>query len=453
MGALSVACLLLFYIPNSISFTTQNPMTVLSTDNILTNLQKVDPSILSYQTTNHIVQTSAEGFVVEAQTCDEQRRQLFVKYVEPKKYSHKEWPDLRRTCHYTRTEIRFYKEILPLLKNKVLDGWEICPQVYLAEYNLEGLMNEQESTEDSSSNDNYPKYDANDTSVLDGRYGVIVMDNAIEVSGCFQQAPLCKDLATASVEALAKFHATAFENEGVLSKVSERLCKYGGSYHLKNRNPKEMKHLVSAWEGFVRDIGPAAPDGLFDDPNMQNLGKRLYHAAEYISKVLSPTASCRFATIVHGDYKAMNIFFKGDKNDPTPILIDFASTGVGLGMSDLAMHVAHVALPEDLEDGLEEHILEKYYNALQNAMSDDMKGLYSKSDALRHYRFATVDYFRFILGRQWNEVTMEIFEKRNKDTNFAMVNRSVEAALKFVERTNRYLIEIEREMEKETSKQ
>lgn len=423
---------------------------------ILSSLQRVDPTITSWKTTKHIVQGSAEGFVIEAYTsesCD--AKHLFVKYVDPKKYSHKSWADLRRTIHYTRTEVRFYTEILPLLKENIVDGWDVCPLIYLAEYNLKGLMEENESTEaqnpslSSSSIELGPKYDKNDASALEGRYGIIVMDNAEKANTCFQRAPLRQPMAVAGIKAIAKFHATAFQKEQILTKVSDRLCRYGGSYHLKNRNPNEMLHLISAWEGFVEEITPVAPNGFFDRLKMRDLGKRLHRAAEFISQVLSPSPSDKFATIVHGDYKAMNIFFKGTEEDPspTPILIDFASTGVGLGVSDVAMHIAHVAIPEDLENGLEDLLVKEYYNSLQEALPDYLKNAYTEGDVIRHYQFAVVDYFRFILGRQWNKATLEVFEKRSMDTNFAMVNRSIDAALSFAERTDRYLSMIEDEMD------
>jgi len=441
----------------------------MASDPILTNLQRVDPNIISYETTKHIVQSSAEGFIVKAETAfSEETKDFFVKYVDPKKYSHKVWADLRRTIHYTRTEVRFYNEILPMLKNNVNDDWPICPAVYLADYNVKGLMDENESTEakkvsaaesneESSASSPDPQYDENDTSVLEGKYGVLVLDNATKVNQCFQRAPLCLNLALSSVEALARFHATAFQKEEILSKVSDRLCRYGGSYHLKNRNPKEMQHLVEAWEGFMRNIGPEAPSGFFDDDiKMQTLGKRVFDAAEYISQELSPLPNEPFATIVHGDYKAMNIFFRGENDglnlspaahmNMCPLLIDFASSGVGLGASDLAMHVAHVALPEDLDNGMEDILVEKYFSVLQDALPDNVKNTYSREEARRHYRFGTVDYFRFILGRQWKGATTEVFAKRNKDTNFAMVNRSIDAALHFSKRVDLYLRDIEEEM-------
>lgn len=437
---------------------------------ILTKLQTIDPNILFYDTTAHIVQSSAEGFAVRAHTSNQERiRDLFVKYVEPKKYSSKIWADLKRTVHYTRTEVRFYNEILPLLKKEVNDGWLICPKIYLAEYELGGLLpdeHEEECVPDeaptltnriSASSNNYhePKYDESDTSILDGKYGILVMDNVKEVNNCFQTSPLHPKLAQQSVKALAKFHAIAFQNHEILAKVSRRLCRFGGSYHLKNRNPKELQHLEKAWDGFIRDIGPHAPDGFFDDIKLQNLGKRVYHAAEFISQELSPSPKEPFATIVHGDYKAMNIFFpveEEEDNDDNvtnsmPLLIDFASSGVGLGVSDLAMHIAHAISSEDLEENAMEQVLfNQYYDSLQEALPSTLKHVYSKPDAWRHYKFATVDYFRFILGRQWKGVTVEVFEKRSKDKNFGMVNRSIQVALNFVKRTDAYLREIEEEM-------
>ena len=391
---------------------------------------------------------------------------------------------MRRTIHYTRTEVRFYNEILPLLLKQRDhdhgdgDDWKICPKVHLAEYDLKDLMSEDESTEASttttttttSKGTSDPHYTNEDTSILEGRYGVLVMDNA-QVNGCFQEAPLRLDMAYQSVQALAKFHAASFQQEPILNQVSQRLCQYSGSYHLKNRNPKELKGMVQAWDDFVTNIiRPHAPEGLLHEQDMKLMGERIVNAAEYISNELSPLPNDRYATIVHGDYKAMNIFFQDDttttttttthrnENDTTssstrtsstPLLIDFASTGVGLGMSDLAMHIAQIALAEDLDNhDMEAKLVEHYYNCLIRSLPKDVvQNVYSKDEAWRHFRFATVDYFRFILGRQWKGITMEVFAKRNKNTNFAMVNRSIDAAFRFAKRSELYLREIEQEME------
>uniref|UniRef100_A0A7S1BWE7 Aminoglycoside phosphotransferase domain-containing protein n=1 Tax=Corethron hystrix TaxID=216773 RepID=A0A7S1BWE7_9STRA len=413
----------------------------------LPSLQRVDPLISSYETTKHIVQGSAEGFVVEARTTDGSLRHLFVKHVDVKKYGHKPWSDLRRTCHYTRTEVRFYDEILPLLRNglrAVGDPWPVAPRVYVAEYDLSGLIEEDASTAAAPSTGEDPRYDDGDRSVLEGKRGLLVMDDVGAGRGYFQRNPLPREVALASVRALARFHAASFGDAAVLMAASDRLCEYGGSYHLRNRNPKELAHMADAWEGLARDLGPVAPRGFFDEPSRQDLGRRTVAAAAYVSEELSPTPRCPHATVVHGDYKAMNVFF-GAEDGTDCLLIDFASAGVGLGASDLAMHVAHAITAEDLDDGVEEVLVEAYFAALQKALPEGLRQAYTKEEFRRHYGLATVDYFRFILGRQWKGATQETFDRRNEDANFAMVNRSVEAALKFIERADRHLKVIEEE--------
>ena len=469
--------LLVAALPSLILSLTTRPSgstTMTSTDPILHHLQQVNPLIDSYQTSKHIVQGSAEGFIVEAFVQREEKdadvpdepkmlhpEHYFVKYVHVPTYKHKVWADLRRTIHYTRTEVRFYNEILPLLQKRVTqhdDDWSICPKVHLAEYKLQDLMSEDESTEATQGTSTAdPQYSDDDASILEGRYGVLVMENA-QMNGCFQEAPLRLDMAYQSVEALAKFHAASFQQVSILDQASERLCKYGGSYHLKNRNPKELEWMVEAWEDFVTYICPHAPEGMFQEEDMGRLGERIVNAAEYISDELSPSPNEKCATIVHGDYKAMNIFFQdtttstdaNNKSSTTPLLIDFASTGVGLGMSDLAMHIAQIALAEDLDNGMETKLVEHYYKCFIRSLPSDTQNVYSKDEAWRHFRFATVDYFRFILGRQWKGATMQVFEKRNKNTNFAMVNRDIDAAFRFAKRSEVYLSEIEQEMEEKS---
>eukprot|EP00536_Pseudo-nitzschia_multiseries_P000905 jgi/Psemu1/300394/fgenesh1_kg.11_\ len=171
--------------------------------------------------------------------------------------------------------------------------------------------------------------------------------------------------------------------------------------------------------------------------------------AHLISEELSPAYNEKYATVVHGDYKAMNVFIAskdgGNEGKPSsPIIIDFASTGVGLGMSDVAMHITHAVPPQHLVDGGEEKLVEKYLDALNEALPDHHS--YPKDVAMRHYRLAVIDYFRFIMGRLWRGASLETFEKRKDSMNSVYVNRSIEAAINFIERADKYLAEFEKEM-------
>jgi len=360
-------------------------------------------------------------------------------------------------------EARFYFDVLPLLKKnikEILPDWNIAPTCHLAETYLHGLIDEAESTSAKlSASEEYPdpSYDESDSSILHNKGGVLILES---LKGDFYQtSPLTQSQASQCLTAIARFHATAFEDKEILSVVSDKLCEYGGSYHLKNRNPKELENLEKTWENFSNELKVAKPE-LFEKDSVRNLAKRIKALAEDISMELSPAFDDKYATIVHGDYKAMNVFLPGDgdgdgdgngeeitKTDENEInghaiIIDYASTGVGMGMSDVAMHVTHALHPDDLINGGEEALVDIYLFSLQEVMPNFT---YPKEIAMRHYRLATIDYFRFVLGRLWRGVTLEAFEKRKSSKNAVFVNRNIEAALYFIERADKFLTEIEEE--------
>ena len=116
-------------------------------------------------------------------------------------------------------------------------------------------------------------------------------------------------------------------------------------------------------------------------------------------------------------------------------------------MSDLAMHIVHANLPSELEDGGEESLVESYLTALESMMSarTGREWVYPRQAAMRHYRLACVDYLRFIMGRFWRVATPESFEKRRSSRNTTLINRNLDAALRFIEKCDGYLAEFERE--------
>mmetsp|Transcript_5185 Transcript_5185/g.9979 ORF Transcript_5185/g.9979 Transcript_5185/m.9979 type:complete len:467 (+) Transcript_5185:259-1659(+) len=423
---------------------TEVPLESEDSTSLLSIIQRSFPDAQSYSVQDNIKQANAEGFGVVVERIKKNPTTLFVKKVEANEYSHKPWGDLRRTLLYSRTEARFYADILPLLREKADSAWNIAPNCFLAETTFDGLIAEHESTsaQESESADD-PSYDKTDTTVLDNKGGLLVLES---LKGDFyQKSPLTPEEATECLEAIAKFHATVYEDGEVLKIVSDRLCEYGGSYHLKNRNPKELKNIQKTWADFCDGVQSAAPE-VFERPSVKNLAKRIQDMAQSISEELSPAYNEKYATIVHGDYKAMNVFIASkerENNDGAslPIIIDFASTGVGLGMSDVAMHITHAVPPQHLMDGGEEKLVEKYLEALNEALPDHHS--YPKDVAMRHYRLAVIDYFRFIMGRLWRGASLETFEKRRNSMNSVYVNRDIDAAINFIERADKYLAEFE----------
>lgn len=417
-------------------------------DELLLILQKAFPDATNYDIENKIVQANAEGYLIRLHSSNLNSTNLFVKKVDAHKYAQKKWDDLRRTLLYARTESRFYTTIFPLLKEKLRDeNWNIAPHCHCSEAILHGLIEEHESTSAKSTSDNDPYYTVEDTKILQGKGGFLILDS---LQGDFYQtSPLNILEASRCLKAIARFHAIAFQDVDILKRVSENLCEYGGSYHLANRNPKELRDIEQTWDHFSNEISVVRPN-LFQKESIRNLGKRIKLTADLISTELSPAYNDDFATIVHGDLKSMNIFIPSDDNhEQYPILIDFASTGLGNGMSDVAMIITHALHPSDLVDGGEEKLVDLYIDALHDELPD--KNLYPRHIAKRHYKLATLDYFRFVLGRLWRGVTLEKIEKSKDSKNSVLVNRNVDAAVYFIKKADKYLMELENELGQNSS--
>ena len=72
--------------------------------------------------------------------------------------------------------------------------------------------------------------------------------------------------------------------------------------------------MVASWDSFRGQFVGLSRSAADDDDDGRNvleregvvaLGRRVYDMAEYVSRELTPSAESEYATLVHGDYKAM----------------------------------------------------------------------------------------------------------------------------------------------------
>jgi len=394
---------------------------------LLPILRHVFPAASACDTLSSVTQANAEGFRVQFEAEDDVTvNDVFIKKVDASTYASKSWPDFRRTLMYLRTEVLFYKVLLPDLKER---GFCATPDILLADFDLNGLIDEDEKATDQSRPEP-------ENWTAEGKGGHIIME-AID-NPYYQDSPIELDQAKETLSAVAGLHAAAWEDKELLIKADKWLSR--GSYHLKTRNVKELAGMEQSWEHFRSNFGESDP-ALFD--RCSDIGKRIKNLAEYISDEVSPGPTDRYATLSHGDFKAMNCFLPRESTDRGVILVDFASTGVGLGMSDVAMHIHHAIKAEDLANGGEEVLLNHYLDQLNTQLGPDKA--YPKDVALRHYRLACADYFRFLLGRFWKSASPETFEKRKDSKNTVLMNRNLESALAFLDRVEKHVTEIEKE--------
>ncbi|KAL3796226.1 hypothetical protein ACHAWO_010506 [Cyclotella atomus] len=504
----NVTSLLFAILPSNINAWTASPksrikptQTIMPTDdpsNLLPILSHAIPTIQSYSHLDNIVQGNAEGTRIlarhsssisegeaalnENDTSDLEETELFLKRIDAKAYMHKSWTDMRRTLVYLRTEVRFYKEFVPLLcdGNDALSG--MIPNCHHADYDLQGLVEDDSSATDV----NAPPSVGVDKLQhgLEGKGGHILLQSLSPSHGYYQNSPISVQESLLCLRAVAELHASAWGNNSLLTQISDRLSSAGGSYHLRFRNPKELQNMVSSWEAFRNNFVGMDETKILAKESVVRLGMRVFAMAEYVSDQLSPSVDDEYATLVHGDYKAMvglkmysvettlnymtnyphlplklqNVFLPATSNDECTsensntadekaIMIDFSCVGIGYGMSDVAMHIVHAVLPADLENGQEEYLVEQYILALENAMTKKSKDMWKfpREVAQRQYQLACIDYLRFIMGRFWKSATPESFEKKKNSKNTTLINRDVKAAMAFIEKVDRNLEVFENE--------
>jgi Ecdysteroid kinase-like family len=419
---------------------------------------------------NHItVRSTPEESTTTTALCRRQR--VFVKHVDVNRYraTKRNWNDLRRTLLYARTEARFYRDFAPWLlkqqrEEKQVNINAILPKCYAAEYDLTDWIDETEravDTEDDVSSANPPVQFALDQQQSPTnqdsthRRGLIVLE-CIDDESYHQDSPISLELAEDCLRSVAILHVAAWEEVAALELAVQQLAK--ASFHLDTRNPSELHGMVAAWEHFTTEFRTELEAASLWTDSVQQLGDRVAHAARYVSDQVSPAPTDSYATLAHGDYKAMNVFLPTQANNKTKdaeetrtgknasagaIIVDYASVGIGLGMSDVAMHVHHAVLPEHLSHGGEERLVRHYWQTLTASLPASKT--YPWDVAWRHYQLAVVDYFRFFLGRFWRSATVESMKKMAGSKNTSLLNRNVTAAMEFIRRVDKYMVFVETE--------
>ena len=401
--------------------------------------------IRNYSILDRIIQPNAVGFKLELQSNNDDDSSscipslVFLKQVLATDYvsNRNDWSDLRRTLLYARTELRFYRDFLPIMKQKT--HFESCaPNVYFVEYDFDGWINEQEHATEPA--DTSIDKDQLPDPLCKG--GWLVLE-CVSADTHFQDSPLTMAQAKQCLEAAANLHASAWQDKELLCTAQRELSR--AAFNLQMRNPKELAGMEQAWDHFLASFESHLKEHNLWTPSIKKLGKRIQAIANFVSQQITPSYEDDYATVIHGDYKAMNVMIGNKPSAPT-IMIDFASASCGNGMCDVAMHIHHAVMSNDLANGGEEELFQHYLMTLQRLGCD-----YPEEVAWKHYKFAVVDYARFFMARMWKTATPDSMAQKANNKNIANINRDISAAMAFVERVDRYVAWIEKEYPQEVS--
>eukprot|EP00930_Biecheleria_cincta_P086797 TRINITY_DN76048_c0_g1_i1.p1 TRINITY_DN76048_c0_g1~~TRINITY_DN76048_c0_g1_i1.p1 ORF type:complete len:414 (+),score=58.80 TRINITY_DN76048_c0_g1_i1:95-1336(+) len=212
--------------------------------------------------------------------------------------------------------------------------------------------------------------------------------------------------ARAALGWLADFHACFWEADAGGSAFPSGLASNAGYWGMSHRdNAQRLEVLPSALTASQKSL---KAHGAWDKVKM--LGSRLAAAAPALDAVLRSHGSkkgfVRHRTLLHGDFKAANMFFKQPEVDGATGAVvaaglDFEMCGLGLAAVDLV----YLLFP-DLRTNLLDHeqaLLQFYHNALVDRLDELGVGDGGFSLPLLHaqYAIARCDYMRYLLGRGW----------------------------------------------------
>ena len=227
----------------------------------------------------------------------------------------------------------------------------------------------------------------------------LVLTDLREGSAAFPDHPelLRGGALAAAVRALARFHAAFYAKSPAAVEARSKLFPRGTFWRLDA--PGARPFAPTAWPAALRWL--EARDGGAGGP-LRLLAARLGRAAPAIDAALRAAAPAH-GTVVHGDWKAANLFF----SDASVACVDFQYAGGGLGAQDLAYVLFPDARGDFLGDG-EEGAVEAYFDAFTEALAASAGGSYASYKRplfRRHYELARLDFFRYMLGSGWAPAT------------------------------------------------
>ena len=335
-------------------------------------------------------------------------------------------------------------------------------------------------------------------SPMDTRFSTMLEDFSPN-KGWMQKGILTeKEEVVCCVRSVARWHAFFWngrvgKEHDPGSEVAEELDKAvwdSGCYWSPQKQGRSLTGKIAAkWEEhrFAVVFGDAVLNGegaITDPEELRTLGERLQNGAMeradavHLSdgfqgvegadpnNLLQSTRSRDHPqrTLIHGDLKAANMFFRKNTADGGVkagkktkegegelecALIDFQWAGHGLGAVDLAYFIAASVAPELLQGDGEKSIIEAYYVALQKALvefgaaasKEAAETMITRSTLLMQYETALLDLFRIVVSYHWPRIKAcpEVLKKKAGGMGVNGYNKNVQQARWLILTCNRLL--------------
>jgi len=238
-----------------------------------------------------------------------------------------------------------------------------------------------------------------------------------DLSGCSftqQHIFLTEAHTLAGLDFLAGLHST-FWGKSTLANTGDcnlsLLWDKATYWTLEKRPADELDVLPTVWAEFCGAFSEASD--IFKQERILQLGKRLVQKSTWVTETMRHL-SVPF-TLVHGDFKSANIFFREDpttKEIKEVAVIDFQWSGKGYGICDvmyLVLGAYNLGLWQN-NFALEKKLIAYYCERLA------VHGVqYSIENAIKDFRVAALDFSRVVLAYFFARYTPQFLEIAIKD--------------------------------------
>mmetsp|Transcript_42732 Transcript_42732/g.96277 ORF Transcript_42732/g.96277 Transcript_42732/m.96277 type:complete len:415 (-) Transcript_42732:164-1408(-) len=241
---------------------------------------------------------------------------------------------------------------------------------------------------------------------------------------------------------LARFHAAFLPSEmggGGRQLRVLGMHELGTHLALAKRPPKEVDSIARLMDGFVETFRDADP--WFASEDAKALGARLQAAAVEVSEALHPANAGRI-TMIHGDFKQANMFFRNSADIAEVAVVDWQWTGPGVGATDV-IYLLAMASSDEIVDDLANQVLRPYHAELSAALGGTEA--YPMDEFVLEFKRATVDFLRWLVAGRYPSFSPATVTKsiEKVDINHGVWRRSIARNVWLCKLASQYLSEFE----------
>ncbi|KAL0489705.1 hypothetical protein AKO1_011411 [Acrasis kona] len=201
---------------------------------------------------------------------------------------------------------------------------------------------------------------------------------------------------------LARLHSTFWNKT---EQVQQLLWPEGSYWNLEKRPKDELTNLHITWPQLCERFSNE-----FKNKNFRSLGSLLQKWSPWVTEQM---AQIKDRTLIHGDFKSANIFFRQDDNAAIQVAtIDYQWSGAGAAIKDVMYLITST---HNIGLGVDNCKLEKEFLGVYCALLKEYGVQYDVEDALYHFKLASLDHARIIMAYFLNGATPESLEKASSD--------------------------------------